>query len=104
MAKYRRGKDLIEETEEWKSGARTNWCTGCYRDYPIGHFTTRMYKDRRHLISWCKECVKIRMRPEEKSEYVLVNRAGSLYTRRGKGSKAGDAAPDTARDKAPKGQ
>ena len=85
--KYRRGPDLVKETVEFQRGDETNWCTGCYRDYPLSHFTTMMYKGQRRLISWCKECVKAKMRPQEKAEAVLVNRQGMLHVRKPKGMK-----------------
>lgn len=87
---YRRGPDLVLETEEYKSGAESNWCTGCYRDYPLQNFTTMVYKDKRRLISWCKECVKAKMRPEAKTDVVLVNRQGMVHVRKAKGTKKND--------------
>jgi len=100
MEKYKRGPDLVRETEEYKSGAKTNWCTGCYRDWLLfnsdgsTNFTTLVYKGKRRLISWCKECVKVKMRPEVKVERVLVNRQGMLHTRKPKFSKTADLAPE----------
>lgn len=87
--KYQRGPDLVKETVEYKRGEVTNWCTGCWRDRPLGDFTTMVYKGQRRLISWCKECVKEKMRPKEKPDKVLVNRQGMLHVRKPKGTGGG---------------
>jgi hypothetical protein len=93
---YQRGPDLVKETEEYKRGEKTNWCTGCYRDWPLENFTTMVYKGNRRLISWCKSCVRRKMRPEEKAKVVLVNRQGMLHVRKAKGTRnlAADLAPE----------
>ena len=98
--KYKRGPDLVKDTEEYKRGEVTNWCTGCYRDWPLENFTTMVYKGRRRLISWCKSCVKRKMRPGEKPDRVLVNRQGMLHTRKPKSTRipATDLAPEPEKD------